>query len=40
VGFRVQVTASNTDEEIDHLIATIRALTDRFQLARPAPTSS
>ena len=40
VGFRVQVTAANTDEEIDHLIATIRALTDRFQLARPAHFAS
>jgi 8-amino-7-oxononanoate synthase len=40
VGFRVQVTAANTDEEIEHLIATIRALTGRFQLARPARTSS
>ena len=40
VGFRVQVTAANTDEEIEHLIATIRALTDRFQLARPARPSS
>ena len=40
VGFRVQVTAANTDEEIDHLIATIRALTGRFQLARPARPSN
>jgi 8-amino-7-oxononanoate synthase len=40
VGFRVQVTAANTDEEIEHLIATIRALGDRFQLARPAQSSS
>lgn len=36
VGFRVQVTATNTDEEIDHLIATIRALSGQFELARPA----
>ena len=40
VGFRVQVTASNTDEEIEHLVATIRELTDRFQLTRPAQSPS
>jgi 8-amino-7-oxononanoate synthase len=38
VGFRVQVTAANTDEEIEHLIATIRALADRFQLATASPS--
>jgi 8-amino-7-oxononanoate synthase len=30
VGFRVQVTAANTDEEIDHLNATLTRLTERF----------
>jgi multidrug transporter EmrE-like cation transporter len=38
VGFRVQVTAANTDEEISHLIATVRALADRFQFTTSAPS--
>ncbi|HEV8563470.1 MAG TPA: pyridoxal phosphate-dependent aminotransferase family protein [Actinomycetota bacterium] len=32
VGFRIQVTAANTDEEIDELIAVLGSLQDRFQL--------
>ncbi|HUI49375.1 MAG TPA: pyridoxal phosphate-dependent aminotransferase family protein [Acidimicrobiia bacterium] len=40
VGFRVQVTAANTDEEIEHLVATIRLLADRFQLAGPSNSKS
>src|SRR6185312_3579614 len=32
VGFRIQVTAANTDEEIDHLIEVLGSLRDRFQL--------
>ena len=36
VGFRVQVTAANTDEEIDHLNHTVSALADRFMLRRAA----
>ncbi len=32
VGFRVQVTAANTDAEVDHLIKTIAALHERFPL--------
>ena len=32
VGFRIQVTAANTDAEIEHLISALGELTDRFQL--------
>jgi 8-amino-7-oxononanoate synthase len=32
VGFRIQVTAANTTEEIDHLISVLGTLRDRFQL--------
>jgi 8-amino-7-oxononanoate synthase len=34
VGFRVQVTAANTDEEITHLIGVLAELADRFPLQR------
>ncbi len=32
VGFRIQITAANTDEQISLLITTLRELADRFQL--------
>ncbi|MGZ4133347.1 MAG: aminotransferase class I/II-fold pyridoxal phosphate-dependent enzyme, partial [Actinomycetota bacterium] len=32
VGFRIQTTAANSDEEIEHLIDVLGALHDRFQL--------
>jgi 8-amino-7-oxononanoate synthase len=32
VGFRIQVTAANTDEEIEHLCAVLADLRDRFDL--------
>jgi len=32
VGFRIQMTAANTDGEIDHLVATLDELRDRFGL--------
>jgi 8-amino-7-oxononanoate synthase len=32
VGFRVQVTAANTDEEIDHLIDVLTSVRERFRL--------
>jgi 8-amino-7-oxononanoate synthase len=32
VGFRVQVTAANTDEEIEHLIEVLTLVRERFQL--------
>lgn len=39
VGFRIQVTASNTDEEIDHLIEVLTNLRERFALQQlTAPT--
>ena len=37
VGFRVQVTAANTDDQIDELIDTLGALADRFALQRSDP---
>ena len=37
VGFRIQVTAANTDEEVDHLIEVLGSLRDRFQLHQGAP---
>ncbi len=33
VGFRVQLTAANTDEQVTHLIDVLHELADRFQLA-------
>lgn len=40
VGFRIQVTAANTDEEIDHLIAVLATLRERFQLRQAAASSA
>jgi 8-amino-7-oxononanoate synthase len=34
VGFRIQLTAANTDEQVSHLIGVLHELADRFQLAR------
>jgi 8-amino-7-oxononanoate synthase len=34
-GFRVQVTAANTDEQVDHLLTVLAELVDRFQLRAP-----
>jgi 8-amino-7-oxononanoate synthase len=34
VGFRIQVTAANSDDEIDHLCDVLEELTDRFELQR------
>jgi 8-amino-7-oxononanoate synthase len=36
VGFRVQITAANTDDDIDHLLTVLTELVDRFQL-KPRP---
>jgi 8-amino-7-oxononanoate synthase len=36
VGFRIQVTAANGDDEIDELCGTLHKLCDRFQLQRKA----
>lgn len=40
VGFRVQVTAANTDEEVDHLIAVFGELRERFQLRQTVAASA
>jgi 8-amino-7-oxononanoate synthase len=37
VGFRIQVTAANTDEEIDHLLATLTSLAAAFPLRTGHP---
>src|SRR5262249_38515787 len=37
VGFRVQITAANTDEQIDSLIEALQSLTDRFQIQSEMP---
>lgn len=37
VGFRVQITAANTDEEIEELCQALTELAGRFPL-QPAPT--
>jgi 8-amino-7-oxononanoate synthase len=36
VGFRIQVTAANSDEELDQLNATLTELAERFQVRRQA----
>jgi len=36
VGFRIQVTAANTDEELDQLNATLTELAERFEVRRQA----
>jgi 8-amino-7-oxononanoate synthase len=36
VGFRLQITAANTDEEIDHLCDVLGELSERFKLQGPA----
>jgi 8-amino-7-oxononanoate synthase len=36
VGFRIQVTAANTEEEVDHLIGVLTAMRERFALQQTA----
>ncbi len=40
VGFRIQITAANTDEEIDHLIEVLGSLRERFQLHQAASAAT
>ena len=40
VGFRIQVTASNTDEQIDELVAVLASLHDHFQLEQLTTATS
>ena len=40
VGFRIQITAANTDEEIEHLVAVLGTLRERFQLRQAATASA
>ena len=35
VGIRIQLTAANTDQEIDHLIDVLRDLTAQFPMRQP-----
>lgn len=37
VGFRIQVTAANSDEQVDHLIEVLAALRERFALQQAPP---
>lgn len=37
VGFRVQLTAAHTMEQVDHLLAVLEELDDRFGFRRPTP---
>jgi hypothetical protein len=37
VGFRVQLTAANTVEQVDHLITVLSEIDDRFGFRRPNP---
>jgi len=32
VGFRIQLTAANTDEQVEHLIEVLSELSTRFQM--------
>jgi 8-amino-7-oxononanoate synthase len=36
-GFRIQLTAANTAEQVDHLLAVLEEVEDRFGLRRPHP---
>ena len=40
VGFRIQTTAANTDEEVDELLAVLDSLQERFQLDQHATVTS
>jgi 8-amino-7-oxononanoate synthase len=40
VGFRVQLTAANTAEQVDHLITVLGEIDDRFGFRRPTPEVS
>jgi len=37
VGFRVQLTAANTAEQVDHLLTVLQEVDDRFGFRRPHP---
>ena len=37
VGFRLQLTAANTDAQVDHLCTVLGEVADRFQLKSPTP---
>jgi len=39
VGFRLQLTAANTDEQVAHLILTLQGLAERFRMRPEAPVS-
>ena len=40
VGFRIQITAANTDDQIDHLVEVLGSLRDRFRLRQAANASA
>ena len=37
VGFRIQLTAANTAEQVDHLLVVLQEVDDRFGFRRPHP---
>jgi 8-amino-7-oxononanoate synthase len=37
IGFRIQVTAANTPEQVDHLLVVLQEVNDRFGFRRPHP---
>jgi 8-amino-7-oxononanoate synthase len=39
VGVRIQITAANTDDEVEHLVSALRGLRERFALQQPADSS-
>jgi hypothetical protein len=39
VGFRIQVTAANTNEDVDLLLAVLEEATGRFGLAEARPAT-
>ncbi len=36
-GFRIQLTAANTAEQVDHLLTVLQEVDDRFGFRRPHP---
>jgi 8-amino-7-oxononanoate synthase len=36
-GFRIQLTAANTPDQVDHLLTVLQEVDDRFGFRRPHP---
>jgi hypothetical protein len=37
-GFRIQLTAANTPDQVDHLLTVLQEVDDHFGLRRPYPS--